>query len=786
MKKIFDIFYSTRLTAVLFIVYSVAMGVATFIENDYGTQTAKAIVYNAWWFEAIMVFFVINFFGNIFRYRLLRKEKWPVLLFHVSFLLILIGAGITRYVGYEGLMLINEGETTQEFLSETTYLNLVVDNNEVQKTFHKSTLFSAKGENNWSLDEEFKDQVFSVKLSKYIPWAEEKFSENETGEEFLFIVESSSGSRHEHYIKKGELQNIHGVLVGFEAPNNSGTINLFREDGILKIQTLNDGSWMRMADRAEGTIVKDSIQDFQLRSLYRIGELPFVIPEPIKKGELKTVRGAKKDDTKLDALLLDITVDEETKKIEIYGGKYAPQRPTQFSLNGLNFRIDYGPQMLKTPFEIKLNDFQLEKYPGSESASAFASEVTLIDTDETFDYKIYMNHILDHKGFKFFQASYDLSGEVEQTHLSVNHDFWGTLISYIGYSLLYIGMISILFAPGTRFDSLKKTLKKIKKKKAALTLFIGLFISINGIAQTQKNHLTKITDQQIDSVLLGNLVELKHAEEFNTLIIQDIGGRMKPAHTFASELVRKVFHNDDFNGIEPSQVFLSIIENSKLWFNVPFIYLEKGNTEIREIIGVDEDVTHAALADFYEGTESKISDYVLEAQKKNVQNKFEKDVIKIDRRIYLFSQALSLSVLRIYPKLNDENNKWVSYPEGSRANYIGKDSLFVRQSLPIYIRLLQDAKRTNNYTEANKLLTGIKKFQQNYGKDVYPNKKKIDLEITYNKLQIFKRLARYYGFTSVFLIFFVILQIFNDKKWIGQVVKFLIGITILLFGLHIW
>ena len=86
-----------------------------------------------------MVFFVINFFGNIFRYRLLRKEKWPVLLFHVSFLLILIGAGITRYIGYEGLMLINEGETTQEFLSETTYVNLVVDNNEVQKTFHKPT-----------------------------------------------------------------------------------------------------------------------------------------------------------------------------------------------------------------------------------------------------------------------------------------------------------------------------------------------------------------------------------------------------------------------------------------------------------------------------------------------------------------------------------------------------------------------------------------------------------------------------------------------------------------------
>ncbi len=92
MKKLFDFLYSTRLTAVLFILFATAMAIATFIENDFGTQTSKALIYNAWWFEAIMGFFVINFFGNIFRYRLYKKEKWPVLMFHTSFLLILVGA----------------------------------------------------------------------------------------------------------------------------------------------------------------------------------------------------------------------------------------------------------------------------------------------------------------------------------------------------------------------------------------------------------------------------------------------------------------------------------------------------------------------------------------------------------------------------------------------------------------------------------------------------------------------------------------------------------------------
>ncbi|HBK70736.1 MAG TPA: cytochrome C biogenesis protein CcsB, partial [Flavobacteriaceae bacterium] len=56
-----NFFFSTRLTAILFFVFATTMGIATFIENDYGTQSSKALVYNAWWFELIMLIFVVNF-----------------------------------------------------------------------------------------------------------------------------------------------------------------------------------------------------------------------------------------------------------------------------------------------------------------------------------------------------------------------------------------------------------------------------------------------------------------------------------------------------------------------------------------------------------------------------------------------------------------------------------------------------------------------------------------------------------------------------------------------------
>ena len=127
MEKIKSILFSTRLMAVLFIVYAFAMARGTFIEDEFNTDTARIIIYNSWWFEAIHIFFLINFFGNISRYQLLKKEKWATLLLHLSFIFILIGAGITRYISYEGMMPIREGESSNQVYSDRNYLTFFVD-----------------------------------------------------------------------------------------------------------------------------------------------------------------------------------------------------------------------------------------------------------------------------------------------------------------------------------------------------------------------------------------------------------------------------------------------------------------------------------------------------------------------------------------------------------------------------------------------------------------------------------------------------------------------------------
>jgi cytochrome c-type biogenesis protein CcsB len=780
MKKLLSILYSTRLTAILFIAFAAAMGIATFIENDYGTQTSKALVYNAWWFEAIMLLFVVNFFGNIFRYRLYKKEKWPVLFFHVSFILVIVGSGITRYISYEGIMPIIEGESSNVMFSEAIYFEVVTDDGKDQKkATPDKVLLSAKGKPNYTFSEKFRDTKFTFNLVEYTPFAKEEFEQNLEGDEYLHFVESTSGSRHDHYIKRGTSQLIHNVLVGFDNLSNN-SIDIFTENDTLKLKTSHDGSYLRMRDQFAGTIPKDSIQDLQLLSLHQLAGLSFVVPETAIKGTYKVVKG-EREENPIDRLIFDVTVGNETEKMTINGGQYNIENPTKISVGGLNFRVNYGSMQLTLPFHIKLRDFQLENYPGSQSPMSYASEVTVIDPKETFDFRIFMNHILDYKGYKFFQSSYNITDEYEETRLSVNHDYWGTLITYIAYIMLFFGLTLILFVKNTRFSDLGRNLNKIKSKKTALTLALLLSISI-GYSQHNEHQLS---DQQIDSLLQTHQVDKEHAEKFSKLIIQDAGGRMKPLHTFASQLLRKVSKKNMYRGLDANQVFLSIQQNPRFWFNTPIVYIKKDNTKLRDIIGIPQDQKYGRLSDFFtEKGVYKIAELQEKAFKKKIKNKFEQSIIGVDRRVNLFYSSIFGNLLRIFPIPNDVSNKWVSQNEIETSKFSGTDSVFVKQILPVYLQTLLTSKEANDYTKSEEILEGIQRFQEKYGSEVYPSQSKIDLEVFYNKNDIFKNLFWQYMLAGVLLFILIITNIFNNSKLVRILIKASKVLIILLFVYH--
>ncbi|NMH86166.1 cytochrome c biogenesis protein CcsA [Flavivirga algicola] len=801
-NKLANILFSTRLTAILFIAFAAAMATGTFL--DAGQETSptpytRNLIYNAWWFEAIMVFFVINFTGNIFRFRLYKKEKWATFILHISFIFILLGAFVTRYVSFEGMMAIREGATENTFLSRDTYVigQIVGDykvNGQLQQRYLESKVdFSGRLDNDFKVETDYNKQPVTIELEKFIVGAEEDIVPDESGEAYLKIVEAGGGGPHNHFLKEGEVQSIHNILFALNKPTD-GAINITFKNDSLTIQSPFEGEYMTMATRAQGRLVKDSLQPLILRSRYIIGNMQMVFPKPVVKGVFDVVQKSKLLKNDADGAVLKVTANGETKHVGLLGGRGINGNYKQIEIGGLEFALKYGSKVLELPFDIKLNDFEAERYPGTDKGySAFSSQVTVLDKEEgDFDYKIFMNNILDHRGYRFFQSSFD--PDEKGTVLSVNYDYWGTLLTYIGYFMLYFGLMAILFVKGSRFGDLKRQLNKVKTKKAESLTVLLLCFGLNMFSQEHSandghNH-SKPTKAQIDSILAKNITPKDHADEFGHLVIQDLSGRMMPVNTYASEMLRKLSKHDAYEDFDANQVFLSIQESPTLWYNVPIIYLKpKKADSIRKIINVSKEEKYATLADFFtERGAYKLAPYLEEAYGAQIPNAFQKEFKEADQRVSLLYNSVEGMSLKIFPVPEDENNTWIStYDYRHSPNKI-KDSLygnFIKNGFSVYLYTLNQAKQTDDFSEASKLLRAFKKTQNKYGAEVMLSDDKVHTEILYNKYDIFKKLFSWYMYAGSLLFILLIIQIFKDKnKAINVSVTVFKFIILGLFILH--
>ncbi|MDP3679978.1 MAG: cytochrome c biogenesis protein CcsA [Flavobacterium sp.] len=809
-KKIFSFLFSTRLMAFLFIVYAVSMATGTFIESKYNTDTAKILIYNSWWFEAIHVFFMINFIGNIKRYQLLKKEKWATLLLHLSFIFIIAGAFVTRYISYEGMMPIREGAAENQVFSDKTFLTVFADGEYKgemkRRVFEKQVLLSPATNNDFSISGKFADTPFEVEYENFIMGAKEYIKPNPNGTVFLKIVEAGDGGRHEHFLKDGEVQNIHNVLFALNKFTD-GAININTTGSAYTIQTPFEGNFMRMADKLQGKVTKDNAQPLMMRSLYSIGEMRFVFPDPAVKG---VVDYESDNDFKAknheDALTVKISAEGQEKTVTVLGSKGKLGDSKTVKIGKIDYTFFYGSKAYVLPFKIKLNDFIAQKYPGTEkSYSSFESKVTVQDK-ESFDARIFMNNVLDYDGYRFFQSGFD--PDEKGTILSVNHDFWGTAITYSGYFMLYFAMMAIMFTKYSRFADIKRKLEVVKMKKSKLLTILILLFSFNSFAQEQEhnhadheghahteaeatpathaNHTKKVFSQdELNALITKYKVPEVHAAKFGRLVIQDGGGRMKPINTFSSELLRKVSQSDSYNDMNSDQVFLSITQYASYWIEIPIIYLRRGNDSLRQIIGVDKKAKFAPFVAFFDAKGNyKLSKYLEESFKSANPNQFEKDFIETDKRVNLMESALSGRILKIFPIPEDKNNKWISYLELNESGLKGMEATYTKNVLPLYFGSLANASVSNDYKTADELLESMNGFQKRFGSKVRPSEERITSEVLYNKYDVFNKLFYWYVLAAILMLFFTILQIFKERKVLAITVNTMHIIIGLLFALH--
>ncbi|MGE4418630.1 MAG: cytochrome c biogenesis protein CcsA [Sulfurimonas sp.] len=763
MKQLLSLISSMKTMAVLMLIFAAAIGYATFVENDYGTITAKAEIYNAFWFEILMAALAINLTLNIIKHKMFSIKKAPIFIFHLSFLIILLGAAITRFIGFEGTMHIREGETANTMLSTDNYfiVSAQVDDKTIQS--EQTVYLSKKSTNSLSSSLKIDEKDVKVELVDYIPDVVESYVESKEGgfEMIDMMVTSAEGSK-PIKLRRGEYYENENIAIDFDSKKMFlvPVISLYTDNNELFMKHDFGLKFMKMDGGLEGEIAPSAKSALEVRTLFGAEGSNFVVRNFYKHATSKLVSNpnASAMSPGMDALVFNVNVAGVSEDVTVFGQAGRKAKESHNIINGVDVHIGYGSKRLELPFGIKLLDFQLERYPGSMSPASYASEVELIDKEKNIHmpYRIYMNNILEHRGYRFFQSSYDR--DEQGTVLSVNNDP-GTLPSYIGYFLLGLGMFWSLFSRSNRFAQLSQRARKASEQKAlGVLLSIGLLFSV---APTYADEV----DPVIKTVLS---FDKEHAKRFSELIIQDSAGRMKPLDTLSNEILAKIYRGSYVkigkDSLDANQVILGMMSKPEAYKDLKIIRTK--NEEINKIIGSKLDATHASFSQFFADPQNlgsyKLAEYVDTASRKEPKTRdlFDKAVLEVDERVNISFSVYTGDLIRIWPKPNDLNNKWYASIEALQT-FSQENALKIREIAFAYFSALDKAITTGEWSDANSAVEKIAEYQKFYGASVVPSQSRIKAETFYNYANIFERIYPLYliiGFVLLIASFIKILK----------------------------
>lgn len=786
IEKLIKEFFSMRMMALGLLIFLVAIAKATFIESDFGTPASKIAIYNTRWFESLLVYLSISLIVNIVRYKMAQREKIAMLTFHLSFLVIILGAGLTRYVGFEGVMPIKQGQTSNLMYSSDPYLILRANDNKNMFEYEEQRWLSEGRENPFDFKFQLPNQP-EIKVS-YVSYLENfldtiVMADSVEGRALEYVIAGET-----NYLFEGESMPAGDAIVVFGEENVDADLVIWEDQGRLFMRsrvevervdmmklTKEDRQRNTLDEDAVEQLVADTVLPFYTGRLYMVGGESIMFRE-FRRSIAKTRIKAKQRDEGTHYLTVKLSAEgEEDKLVELPANPDRIIDPAYVAYAGHNFEIAYGGKTIELPFALACRAFELEHYAGSDMPSSFASEVSVIDDENQvrFDERIFMNNVMDYNGYRFFQSSYypDQSGTI----LSVNYDWWGTNITYLGYLLMSIGMLLSIVAPNGRLrglnDMIRKSrsnqLKQLKVLPFLLLLSFSLsahgdhehihsdtFVDLKGVDVNEQEQRKKFDDMFANF----SFMTVEQAKVLEDLLVQDYDGRIVPFHTLSDKIMRKVHYSTSYQGYNPVQVVMSFhVDGWKYWKDKPIVFV---SAKIREQLGLDKHASMTELEDEH-GQFKWIEDYNNAFEKPDSKkSEYDKQLIKLGERYRVMTEVFVFQHFRVVPIPNDPNGTWV-WPfsidlpsQDFKANQLAGQLLanifgMTRGEVVLseVVTIASDLKEIQwlNVEQFNKIRPSAE----------LPSRSQINAEISYNKLKPFDRIKN-----SYFLVGFIVLIIF--------------------------
>lgn len=761
-----NVFLSMPLSIFLMLLYAVSIGWATFVEKDYGSIVAHDVIYASWWFEVLNVWLALSIFGCMIK-SARHGFKVGVHIFHLALVIIVVGAGITRYYGFEGRMVLQNGETSDFIESSDSFFNVLVSND-----------VGSNGDRSDILPLESFKKGYSISLSPYV-----RFSS--------FHLQTDEA---------------------FNKP--------------LKIQSV-------------------SIINYSLNSLFEKAQAE---KREVSKQELED---KKKENHYLAKF--EVTYNGITHIMLVSNrGEHAVARFGNHFIT-----LSWGPKFMKLPFSLKLDKFEVLTYPGSQMPSSFASYIQVIDkVHGNHPFKIFMNNVLDYKGYRFFQSEYrvkrdSMGNEIRDekgqpiytaTILSVNNDP-GKIPTYIGYTLIVLGALWLLFDRDSRFRKLSIFVKS-QKTLSVMLLCVAFgvwqfgtpmyakdktdetkkdeqthtqvdtklqekyrkanaaFIAHEATNKASKAIVDPIFNDTSDEAIQKRLNGLKNMpnktlKNFAIIQTQGIDGRIKLLDTYSDEMMRKITGKKKFKGLEHNQFLLGLMV---MPYDMAKLRLIKvTNREILDILGVRQD-NYVSFEDlFYKDKLKDVYDFTVSPSAENLmkferayklyhfvnialkkrdseRNEFDKQVLRLHEKMDFIMPFSIWNYLRIIPS----SNTWVSFGNPNLLDITQLEESNTRKHLELTLLLyflddfcLQSRVGIvlDDWSKLDETLVFYNSYQALVGGKMYLNPTLVESELFLNKTDIFPISQYVYLGLGVFLFFIAFIAILSNKqipKWLGK------------------
>lgn len=328
------------------------------------------------------------------------------------------------------------------------------------------------------------------------------------------------------------------------------------------------------------------------------------------------------------------------------------------------------------PFQVRLDRFDVSYHEGTDAASDYQSQLTIVDGDNKRGGVVAMNKILSYRNYRLYQSGFD--EDMRGTILSVNSDPYGIPVTYIGYALLFFSLIYMLIDPKGTFRRLLGTLDAKPSPRVLLFLLLSSALSTAHAAPT---------------------VPRESADKFGRLNIL-YNNRICPVQTYALDFTKKLCGKRHYDNLSAEQVLLGFIFWGDEWNREPILKIKGGEAKMR--LGWDSQMAPAYFFNKAMGGYI-LAPYVQEYYNGN-NDALHKQVAQIDEKLMLIMELRQGMSLKMFP--TKAGATWLAPMEGEDSK--------VESGEQFFSMLYRDALAAD-WHHFDKVVDDIAKYQQTRG-----------------------------------------------------------------------